>query len=202
MSKQTLSEQLFEDFCVAHQLDWERLSPSSQKGESMPDYAIRIDETTIEVEIKEIESREGLNEDGSGSRIVGKHVRGAIDAARKQVQTSAGRGNPSLLLIYNAIDNWQLFGTEEHDFLAAMYGEITVRFALDKDSFSSAFHGKNARLMHDKNRSFSSVGHLKKIASAATEITLYENIYARIQMPFARMPACFEIKRIEIASDS
>jgi hypothetical protein len=143
-----------------------------------------------------------LNEDGSGSRIVGKHVRGAIDAARKQVQTSAGRGNPSLLLIYNAIDSWQLFGTEEHDFLAAMYGEITLRFAIDKGTFASAFHGKNARLMRDKNRSFSSIGHLKKIASAATEITFYENIYARIQMPFAQMPTCFEIMRIELASDS
>jgi hypothetical protein len=62
MSKKTLSEQLFEDFCIAHQLDWERLSPSSQKGEPMPNYAIRIENTTIEVEIKEIESREGLRQ--------------------------------------------------------------------------------------------------------------------------------------------
>lgn len=160
MSAPTESEALFESFCISNRLDWKRLMPSHRAGERTPDYEIQLRDSIIEIEIKEIKSREGFYDDGSGSRTVGKHVRGAIEAAKKQVQTSFNRGNPSLLLVYNAIDPWQLFGTEQHDFLAAMYGELTLHFSMKKNAFSAIFHGRNAKLRHDTHTSFGGIGHL------------------------------------------
>jgi hypothetical protein len=47
-----------------------------------------------------------------------------------KVQYGAKQGIPSVLLVYNNLDPLHLFGTEDHDFIAAMYGEYTLSSTL------------------------------------------------------------------------
>jgi hypothetical protein len=88
-----------------------------------------------------------------------------------------------------------MFGTEEHDFVSAMYGELTVR--LTNGRATDSFHGLNAKIRHDANTSFSGVGHLKRVADGA-EVRLFENVYAKHPLPFEFLPACIEVVRAEV----
>ena len=45
------------------------------------------------------------------------------------------------------------------------------------------FHGRNQSLSEIKNRS---------------GITLFENAFARVKIPYGQLPSCFEVKRVEI----
>ena len=124
MTYKTESEALFEDFCERHCLDW---APVETGATKTSDYCLRFGSSTVFVEIKQIESEDGFKTNGVSSRTVGAHVRRKIAEARRQLQGVSRRGSPTILLIYNSVDPIQLFGTETHDFLCAMYGELTVR---------------------------------------------------------------------------
>jgi hypothetical protein len=190
----TESELLFETFCAQHALEVLRIPEGSTKT---PDYHLKLGEATVAVEIEQIESTRGFNPGGVSSRTVGWHVRHKISEARAQVQTVARSGIPVILLIHNTVDPLQLFGTEQHDFLSAMYGELTVR--IDKSSLKAGlpYHGRNARLREDANTSFSGVGHLQRIRSGAA-ITIYENVFSSLPLPFAGLPSCIDLVRVEI----
>lgn len=85
------------------------------------------------------------------SRILGDHVRSKISEAKKQIQYAAKQGLPSILLIYNNIDPLHLFGTEDGDFIAAMYGEYTL--LIDKGTrkvMGEPFHGRNKHCRRSK----------------------------------------------------
>jgi hypothetical protein len=189
------SELLFEGFCQHHGLD---MSPIAIGPNPTPDYHVRFGEAVVFVEIKQIESEGGINRDGASSRIVGDHVRRKIVEARKQVQAASRAGYPTFLLIYNMVDEpFQSFGTERHDFIAAMYGEHTVR--LSDGKVDGSFHGKRSELQRAKNTSFGAVGHLRRTSGGA-EVTLFENAYARNAVPFDVLPKCFDVVRVEVES--
>ncbi len=192
--KKTISEQIFEDFCAQNRVDFQRIPESSEKT---PDYHIQIDGAAIAVEIKQLEKMSGFNTLGVSSRTVGSHVRKQISEARGQMQSAAKVGIPSILLIHNATDPLQLFGTEQHDFICAMYGDLTIRIGLRDLRKSESFHGRNAKIRFDTNTSFSGVGHLKK-DRAGVKITVYENVYAAHPLPFDSLPSCIEVVRITI----
>ncbi len=192
MTQQTESEALFEDFCAQHHLDWKPIPRGSGKT---PDYELRFVNEVVHVEIEQIESQRGFNPGGVHTRTVGSHVRHKISEARGQLQAAAKVGLPAILLIHNTVDPLQMFGTETHDFLCAMYGELTVRIA--NGQVRESFHGRNAKLRNDANTSFSGVGHLRRVATGA-EVKIFENIYASNPLPFAKIPACIEIVRIEV----
>lgn len=195
MNAKNKSELLFEGFCQHHGLE---MSPVATGPNPTPDYHLSFGEAVIFVEIKQIESEEGIDRDGVSSRIVGDHVRHKIAEARKQVQAASRAGYPTILLIYNMVDeSFQSFGTERHDFIAAMYGEHTVR--LNDGKVAESFHGKRSELQGAKNTSFGAVGHLRRTNGAA-EVTLYENAYARHAVPFDVLPKCFEVLRVEVES--
>jgi hypothetical protein len=192
--KRTISENLFENFCIHHKLNYQRVAENTDKT---PDYHLRFGEITVAVEIKQIESLEGFNPGGVSSRTAGSHVRQKISEARQQLQPVARSGIATILLIHNTVDPLQLFGTEQHDFLSAMYGELTIRidrFTLEK---SPMFHGRNARFRQDANTSFSGVGHLRRTIDGA-HITVYENVYASQPLPFNALPPSIEVMRVEI----
>lgn len=192
MTRRTDSEALFEQFCERHRLDW---APVETGPSRTPDYRLRIKSATVFVEIEQIESEDGFQRDGVSSRTVGAHVRRKIADARKQLQTVSRGGSPTILLIYNKIDPLQLFGTETHDFVCAMYGELTVR--LKDGCLEDSFHGRNSSLRSDVNTSFSAVGHLRRSPSGA-EVRVFENIYARHPLPFEELPHCIEVVRVEV----
>jgi hypothetical protein len=55
-------------------------------------------------------------------------------------------------------------------------------------------HCRNQSLSPLKNTSFSAVGRLHPKAG----ITLFENAFAKIRMPYEKLPPCFEVRRVEI----
>ena len=190
MTKLTQSESLFQQFCEQNLLAWERIPESELKT---PDYHLRFGSTTVAVEIEQIESLKGFNPGGVSSRTVGSHIRQRISEAREQVQVAAQSGLPTILLIYNTID--MLFGTEQHDFIAAMYGELTVN--LTNGKIGPPFQGRNARLRADINTSFSGVGHIWRQATGIN-VTVYENVYAAHPLPFTDLPSCIQVVRVEV----
>ena len=192
MNHKTTSEAIFERFCSQHNLDWTPIPTGTEKS---PDYLLRFGRHSVLVEIEQIESLTGFNPGGVSSRTVGAHVRRKINAARAQIKAGAESKRPTILLVHNTIDPMQVFGTEPHDFISAMYGELTVRFVNGKAA--DAFHGRNAKLRHNENVSFSGVGHLKRTADGA-EVTLFENAYAQIPLPFDALPECIEVVRVEV----
>jgi hypothetical protein len=192
MTRKTESEVLFEGFCSQNRLDWEPIPTGSGRT---PDYKLRFKDRTVLVEIEQIESTAGFHPGGVSSRTVGSHVRHKIGEARRQLKAAHEAGLPAILLIHNTIDPMQAFGTEAHDFIGAMYGELTVR--LIKGKSAGSFHGRNAKLRQGVNTSFSGVGHLRRTRNGS-EVTVFENAYADFPLPFEVLPSCIEVVRVEV----
>jgi hypothetical protein len=192
----TISERAFEDFLTRSQLAFE---PIPQADAPRPDYMVTCGTTTIIFEVKE------LSEDANfcklpfqvSSRTIGEHIRSKIGKARKQIQFGARQGFPSVLLIYNDVDPMHLFGTENHDFAAAMYGEWTLRIGRKNGIAVDSFHGRDRSFGEDKNTSFSAVGRLAP-RRGEMKVTLFENAFAKLPLPYNELPSCFEIVCTEI----
>ena len=196
MTRKTVSEEIFEEFCASHSLVCRKIPHADTKT---PDYELILGETVVCVEIKQIEAISGFSEQGVSSRTVGDQVRRQIESAREQMRAAADLELPTILLIYNAVDPWQVFGTEDHDFLTAMYGELTIRIRISDGAKAAPFHGRNAKFRKGAKLYFSAVGHLSS-AAGDIRVRLFENVYAQNPLPFDAMPACFGLKRIELVA--
>ncbi len=193
----TQSELLFESFCDTNGLSWTRVDEASTPT---PDYLVSMSSGRVYFEIKQIDEDTNFRRPGGvSSRTVGDHVRSKINEARAQVQSGAALGIPSVLLIYNNLDPLQLFGTERHDFIAAMYGELTV--VLKRGKTVDAFQGRNSTLRQDHNSSFSAVGHLRSSPTGAT-VEIYENIFARNRLDPSALPDALGFLRIEVTESA
>ena len=202
----TKSESLFEEFLADNNLRFEKIE---EDHTPRPDYRVFSGHSEIIFELKE------LTEDGnfgvvkdpayphikSSSRTLGNHVRRRIESSKKQIQFGAKQGISSVLLIYNNIDPvFQDFGTEPMDFTAAMYGAYTVLINRETANASDWFNGKDRMLQESKNTSFSAVGHLRDCGGKTTVI-LYENIFAKVKVPYSELSACFDVRRIDLSTD-
>jgi hypothetical protein len=137
----------------------------------------------------------------SHSRTLGDHVRRTIAKKRKQIQYGAKQGIPSVLLIHNDVDPvFQMFGTEPQDFIAAMYGAPTILFDKDTRTALDWFNGKDRMFQPEKNTSFSAVGHLCD-RGGTTKAPLFENIFAKVKIPYDDLPPCFDVKRIDVSTE-
>jgi hypothetical protein len=201
----TKSESLFEGFLATNNLPFEKIEEDTTPR---PDYRISVGGSEIIFELKE------LAEDGnfgevkdpayphikSSSRTLGDHIRRRIESSKKQIQFGAKQGVPSILLIYNNIDPvFQDFGTEPMDFTAAMYGAYTILINRENRTESDWFNGKDQMLQESKNTSFSAVGHLCDLGGKTT-VTLYENAFAKVKVPYGQLPACFDVRRIDVST--
>ncbi|HEY6340564.1 MAG TPA: hypothetical protein VIY49_03655 [Bryobacteraceae bacterium] len=176
----TKSEGLFERFLTDNGLEFERIREDTS---SRPDYLVRIAETNVIFEIKEISKDEIFDAPGVvHSNTVGSYVRESINSSRKQIQYGANQGIPSVLLIYNAFDPLQWFGTLDLDFETAMYGELTMFIDRRSGATSELFNGKNQSLQVKKNTSFSAVGRLMDMGGRIT-VTLFENFFSKVPLP-------------------
>ena len=177
MSSKTASESAFEEFCASNAISFERITEGT---DPTPDYLVRLNGVDVYVEVKQID------EDAKFSsalqvRTPGTHVRAKINQARNQVRPAAVSGAPAILLVYNNLDPMQLFGTEPHDFLAAMYGDLMLVASRETGRTTGPFHGRNQSLREGKNDSFSAVGRLYK-GNAGVAVHLYENMYAKVRL--------------------
>ena len=196
MSKKTVSEQIFENFLSENSISF---SPIPTAKTPRPDYSVICGKETILFEIKELSEDADFQSKPlqASTRIVGNHVRSKIVEAGKQIKYGADQGLPSVLLIYNNIDHMHLFGTEDHDFSTAMYGEFSLRVDNATDKLVEAYHGRNQKLRHDANTSFSAIGRLAPV-QGTMRVKLFENIFAKVPLSFDKMPACFEIVRVNL----
>lgn len=195
MSSMTVAETIFELFCKNHSLSWERVPV---KETPTPDYVVLSNGQYIYFEIKQIDKDDSFNRPGSiSSRTVGAHIRQRITSSKKQIQVGAALGSPSILLVYNNLDPMQAFGTEPHDFITAMYGEMTVE--LKDRRIVNSYHGRNSSLRYDQNTSFSAVGHLR-YSKAGPIVRLYENVFASNSLDTVLLPQCFEVVYVEVTN--
>lgn len=197
----TKSEELFERFLEAHNVPFEKIKVDTTHR---PDYSVSIADRKLVFELKELAEDEKFGvvtnpaypDIKSHSRTPGDHVRRRIEGSKKQIQYGAKQGLPSVLLIYNKLDTeFQMFGTEDMDFTTAMYGEQTVLLKNTGEA-SEIFSGKNRLLQKNKNTSFSAVGRLCD-RGGETTVTLFENVFSAVKMPFELLPPCFEAKRVK-----
>lgn len=185
---------MLEQFFAANNLKFQKVEEADS---SRPDYSVKIDDIELIFEIKELEKDENFKADqfSVSSRTIGEHIRKKITDTRKrkQMRYAVEQELPSILLIYNNIDPWHLFGTEYHDFIHAMYGKNTV--CLDnKGQITNSFFGRNKSFTEKKNTSFSAVGRLSS-CSGKMNVTLFENIFSKIKIQYDRLPACFDVVR-------
>ncbi len=150
-------------------------------------------------EIKELAEDENFNAGpfAASSRKIGEHIRKKIHGSRRQIQFAAKQGYPSILLIYNNIDPMHLFGTENHDFIYAMYGDYTLLLNKSTGEIMDSFHGQNQSLTETKNTSFSAVGRLSPYFGRM-KVTLFENVFSRLKLQCDRLPACFDVINVQI----
>ena len=202
----TKSESLLEGFFATNNLPFEKIEEDTTPK---PDYRVFVGDSGIIFELKELAEDEdfGVVKDPayphikSSSRTLGEHIRRRIESSKKQIQFGAKQGIPSILLIYNNIDPvFQDFGTEPMDFIAAMYGAYTILINRENRTASDWFNGKDQMLQESKNTSFSAVGHLCD-RGGKTTVTLYENVFAKVKVPYGQLPACFDVGRIDVSTD-
>jgi len=197
----TKSEKLFEQFLTANDLPFSKIGEVDNARR--PDYSVIVGGGEIIFEIKELTEDENYGrvkdpsrpDIKSSSRTMGNHVRRKIRDSKRQIQFGADHDTPAILLIYNELDPIQLFGTEPMDFIAAMYGAYTIVIDPQSQSASDWYNGTGRMLQENVNTSFSAVGHLCDRGGRVT-VTLYENIYAKIKVPCAELPACFEVQHV------
>lgn len=195
-NQKTLSEEVFEKFLQKNGLNFSKIMEAESPR---PDYIVEIGEPKIVFEVKELAEDDNFKTEqfSVSSRTVGDHIRKKIQSARKQIQASAKQGIPSILLIYNNIDPMHLFGTENMDFICAMYGEYTVTFDKSKGRIVDHFHGRNQSFALAKNTSFSAIGRLSP-SLGVMKATLFENVFAKNKIQYSKLPSCFDVINIQI----
>lgn len=197
MTKKTKAESVFEGFCAKNDILCEKIPEDEQPS---PDYRVFFNGQAVLVEVKQIDGDNNFS-GVSGSRTVGSHIREKIKQARKQAKAALRSATPFILLVYNNLDKLQMFGTERHDFIDALYGEKTLTFDISENAITNSFQGRNSSLRDDKNESFSAIGTLKEI-QRGVEIQVYENIYAENPLDFSKIPNCIEASRIVVENNN
>ncbi len=130
MTHRTISEMLFERFCMDTGLPFVRLEPDSAAGRRTPDYELCLQEPPILVEVKQIDpNREdearlrAFAETGEYSfgGVPGDRLRGRISKAGSQLRARARPNQPTLVVVYNNVDVLRGY-TSPHAVMSAMYG--------------------------------------------------------------------------------
>jgi hypothetical protein len=191
----TVSEAKFEEFLRAYDLPFDRVKESDAPR---PDYLVTAGKLSLMFEVKELAKDDNFRQGkfAVSSRTVGDHIRSKIKQARNQVGFGADRGIPSIMLIYNALDPMHLFGTENHDFIDAMYGERTLRIHTATGHVLDDFQGRNKSFSQHKSTYFSALGRLAPRKGDMT-VTLFENMFAAVPIHYEALPPCFEVIRFE-----
>jgi hypothetical protein len=191
----TLSETFFEQFLSNNGIPFE---PVPVADSPRPDYTVGGGTSwgPVVFEVKELAEDDDFGQGPLrvGTRKVGDHIRAKIRESRRQIQFGAKQDIPSILLIYNALDvAFHLFGTEDHDFRAAMHGDWTASFGKVSRQILDVGYGRNRSFREDQNTSFTALGHLAPRYGVLT-VRLFPNEHAKVPLP-TELPPCLEIVR-------
>jgi len=199
MSIKTFSEIQFENFCAANGIACEKIKENVEDNVKTPDYKVLINGQQFVFEIKQID-KDIRYPNGSWRLVPGELIRTVITKKNCQVKESAKNGFPTVLLIYNHFDHYfQTLGTDHHDFIAAMYGEMTILIDKTSKKMVDSFHGENSKCQPKSNTSFSAIGGIYQ-RGANIEVRIYENVYARVPIDYASLPSCIHAHRIQLTT--
>jgi len=181
----TISEQLFEEFCIGNAIPFTKIR---EKAYPTPDYKIEIGGSIIFVEIKQFDKNEedklfsAIKKDKSRWESTDKRIRHAIEDARKQFKNFKNENNPNLLVVY---DNTKLGIVDPVDVKTAMYGDETVdmEFCIDRGKrnlFSYGVRlGGNKKMTPIMNTSISAVSILEKHGDNSLFLYIFHNAHAK-----------------------
>jgi hypothetical protein len=195
MATQTISEELFVQFCAANRVTCE-LVPTGK--ERTPDFRIRLGDAEVICEVKQINpnaedvaeleelgSREGIG------RFVPNRMRDKLKDVSAQLKAASRRGCPTLLVVY---DNTPFKMYAFHsDVAQAMFGRDSVSVSVSGDAavVSEPFFGGNRGLTPSQNTSVSALAILDEGPHASLSLRVYHNPYALVLLRaelFAGLP--------------
>ena len=190
------SEALFERFLSDNNISFQ---PIAVGADATPDYSVEIAGMEVVFEVKEIRGAQPWTATSKHTAIVGERIRQLINGSKRQIKIAARDGKPTVLLVFNHYDPFQLWGTEDFDFEQAMYGAYTLRIVRGKREIVDRFHGRGKSFQPQKNTSFSALGRLKRGQDAALTVTLFENLHATLPLDYGVLPPCFEVICFEMS---
>jgi hypothetical protein len=201
--RKTTSESKFESFLAKSGLAFEKIAETASPR---PDYLVHAGNLELIFEVKELAEDQnfGIVPDPAhphvrlNQSILGDHVRKKITSSRRQVRFGTDQGIPSILLLYNNLDPFHRFGTLDEDFEVAMYGEYTLSLDNRTGTVTDGYQGRNQSFREDRNTEFSAVGKLYP-SYGGLSVTLFENAYAQVKLPYERLPSCFDLRRVGVA---
>ena len=171
MSKKTISEELFERFCITNNIEYQKIPEESQKGDRTPDYQISSNKVDIIVEVKQfdptkeeqklIKQLEERRWTDAQDISPGKRARAKIDSAMGQLKKGSQGRKPTMLVLYNNV-----FITKQHSepyaIKTALYGFEAVDISVPNDNSLSPYisnkrFGSKRRVTENQNTSLSAV---------------------------------------------
>lgn len=196
--EKTRSEILFERFLTKNLIPFRSIQVGPTRT---PDYGVTISGIEIVFEVKEIVACHKWGDNVVHGGKVGGRIRQKINSSKGQMQAASMQGKPTVLLIFNDYDPLQIFGTDNHDFKNAMYGDYTLDIDVETLQIADYRHGRGKAFQECKNTSFSALGRLiGRERGTCGEVTLFENVHAAVPIEYAILPSCFEVIQFEIAS--
>lgn len=168
MSRKTISEKLFEEFCQENGI---ALIPIERSDRSTPDYLLESAGIKILIEVKQFDPNDEerraermLEDSGVGPALGGEpgsKTRLKIQAAAKQFKSHNNDRHPTILVLYNNIPVSSR-GVDPYEIKTAMYGLEKVDFAVSKSSVSiiDRGFGPKRKMTPTTNTSISAVAAL------------------------------------------
>ena len=157
-----------------------------------PDYNICVDETTIVIEVKEMEvnaeEQQKISEfDTKGTvsikSVLGKRVRDKITDAAGKFKEAARNGHPSILVLHNKVGLYK--HTSPDDIFAGMYGQLYFPVygnAGESLTIGEMKSGPKKKMTSEVNTSMSAIGVLDDSSTEEPHFSIYQNFHAKVPL--------------------
>ena len=196
MSKQTISEELFERFCKENKIQLSRIEVSTVSGKKEPDYEIATSLGTVLVEVKqfdpnpeELRLQKQLEDKGWTEAFGGEpgaKVRLKIQSAAKQLKSRGAGSVPSMVVLYNNVPISRR-GTDPYEIKTAMYGmekfDLSIASNTSEVSIKDRGFGPKRKMTPRSNTSISAVAALYNVLDQQLSMCVFHNVY--IAMPLS-----------------
>lgn len=191
MSKNTLSEQLFEKFCNNNNIGWSHITPDGEVSRKHPDYRIECSGNVVIVEVKEIGESpadrdrhlrlELTGSTGTFDPQLDVRVRKKIDRAMPQLRRLAKGRYTAVIVLY---DNESIIPLEGLFILLAMYGQEIVDIGLignasNPSIFTRHRFGPGQKVSAKHNTTLSAVALLTNQPYQSLLLDFYHNKFAK-----------------------
>jgi hypothetical protein len=208
----TLSEQIFERFCMERGLNFNRIPEGESKS---PDYHILVNSSKIIIEVKQIDANKEEKEilkkpldewdqyDVFHCGTPGDRIRKKIKDSLPRLKSLTKEECPTILVIYDNIGAWPEL-TDEYAVRVAMYGVETAIISPEMAPEGGAkilrrWYGTKKRFTAQHNTTLSAIAIMEE-TEADISIRVYHNYFAAIQLERKTL-ICPGIEQFEIEDD-